>query len=182
VLPSAEARLSPGADELVWAFKACEEGFRTDIDPARRSSLMDDYKFRRGRALRLEPRLASAARVHEFAVKSMLRKCDVELPRFTAELRKKQASTDVDDALAACRAAHASGNTADIEASYEKFKQLSQRARAADPALSKNKAVKEQLSTCEADLATLVKKRHDVEAAALARYREETNRKMAKPE
>jgi hypothetical protein len=174
-------RISRAADELVWAFKACDEAFQTDIDPTKRASLMDDYRFRRGRALGREPHLASATRIHTYNVRSMLSRCDAQLPKFAAKLQKKQAMADVEAALSVCREALASGNTSEIDAKYEQFKELSQRARSFDQSIAQNKELGARLSSCEAELTVFVKKRHDVEATALARYRVEASKKAGAP-
>jgi hypothetical protein len=154
-------------DELYWAFHACEEGVRDGAEPLRRLQLLDDYRFRRARAVRADATVLKTARVREYVVREWLARCDVAFPRQVDAGRKEAAQSEAQAALAQCKSATERGSLDAAEADYRAFKEKSKNALKLDPKL----AQKKDLAACDKRVSDWLAKRREVEAEALKRVR-----------
>jgi hypothetical protein len=159
-------------EELYWAFHACEEGVRPDLEPLRRLQLLDDYRFRRARAVRADGAVLKLPKVKEYAVREWLARCDVTFPRQAEIGRKEAARVEADAALAQCKSATERGSIDAAEADYRAFKEKSRNAMKLDPKLPQKK----DLIACDKRVAEFLAKRREIEAEALKRMHAEQDK------
>jgi hypothetical protein len=169
----AGTRREAAAEELYWAFHACEEGLRTEATPADRARLLEDYRFRRARAVHSDRAVLRTSRVRDYVVRDWLARCDVTLPRQAEVGRKEAAQTDAATALAICKAATDRGSLEAAEADYRAFKEKSKSALRLDPKL----AQKKELLACDKRVSDWIARRRDVEAEAIKRVKDDAEKK-----
>src|SRR5215831_794912 len=90
----ADTRREAAAEELYWAFHACEEGLRAEATPQARVRLLEDYRFRRARAVHSDRAVLRTPRVRDYVVRDWLSRCDVSFPRQAEQGRKEAAQTE----------------------------------------------------------------------------------------
>jgi hypothetical protein len=163
------------ADELYWAFHACEEGMQPDTAPARRLQLLDDYRFRKARAARADAGVLRGGKVRDYPVREWLSRCDSGLPKLAHHGRKQAAQTEAQAALAVCKTATDRSSLEEAESDYRAFKEKKQSALRLDPKVSS----KRDLESCDKRVSDWLQKRRQVEETALKRYREDALKTLA---
>jgi hypothetical protein len=141
----------------------------------RRMLLLDDYRFRRSRAVRTDANVLKTPRARDYVVKEWLVRCDTTFPKLAAQVRKQAAQVEADLALAQCRVA-ADGRTLEqAEADYKAFKENKEAALRHDP---KNRA-KRELLACEKRASSSIGKRRRVQDGALASDEKDAQKVLA---
>ncbi len=171
----AQAAEADAGEELYWAFHACEEGLSDGTAPVRRMQLLEDYRFRRGRAVRVDANVLKSARARDYAVREWLVRCDTTLPKLATQSRKQAAQTEADLALSQCRTATDRGTLEQAEADYKAFKENKDSALRHDP---KSRA-KRELVACDKRVAAWIAKRRHVEDEAIRRIRQDAQKTIA---
>jgi hypothetical protein len=192
IVIASAARSASGADrsvaaaeELATAFRSCDEAM-TATDTLRQVALENEYKAARARAVHIDRRVVRASRVKDYAVHDMLQRCDVDLPRSLADAKRKQAESDAAVALGMCRGALDAGSIEVAEQKYKRFRELSARALAFDPPIaarhvgSGDRPFREEAGRCETKIVAWLKDRREIEATALARYRDDQSKSRSR--
>src|SRR5512140_1951696 len=171
----AQAETTAAGDELYWAFHACDEGMQDGTTPARRVQLLDDYRFRKNRAVRADANVLKASHAREYAVREWLQRCDSQLPKLAAQGRKQAAQEEADLALTQCKSATDRGTLEQAEADYQAFKQNKESALRHDP---KSRA-KRELNACDKRVSSWLAKRRHVEDEAMKRIKQHAQKTIA---
>lgn len=179
----AEPGLETAAEELYWAFHACEEGMGADTTVVRRAQLLDDYRFRRARATRADASVLKTAKARDYVVRDWLQRCDVNLPKLAAQGRKQAAEVEAEAALAQCKTATDRGSLEQAEADYAAFKEKRQNAMKLDPKLGAKRGpaheLKVRLAACDKTVSAWIAKRRQVEDRAIKSIQDDANKTLA---
>ena len=171
----AQAADADAGEELYWAFHACEEGMQDGVAPVRRMQLLDDYRFRRNRAVRADANVLKAPRARDYAVREWLVRCDTTFPKLAAQTRKQAAQIEADQALTQCRAATDRGSLEQAEADYKAFKENKESALRHDPKIR----ARRELVACDRRVSSWIAKRRQVEDAAVKRIQKDVQQTIA---
>ena len=171
----ARADATPAGEELYWAFRACDEGMLDATAPARRVQLLDDYRFRRDRAVHADAAVVKTTTVHDYAVREWLPRCDTAFPKMAAPAKKEAAAEEAETALTQCRTATTRGSLEEAEADYRAFQQNKESALRHDPKVR----AKRQLVACDKRVAAWLSKRRETEDEAIKRIRADAQKTIA---
>ncbi len=173
--PAQAADASAAGEELYWAFHACEEAMQDGTAPVRRMQLLDDYRFRRSRAVRTDASVVKTARTRDYVVRDWLVRCDSQLPKLAAQGRKQAAQEEADLALTQCKSATDRGTLEQAEADYKAFKENKDNALRHDP----RSRAKRELNACDKRVSSWLARRRHVEDVAMKRIKEDAQKTIA---
>jgi hypothetical protein len=165
---------SNAGEELYWAFHSCDEGMQEATPATRRVQLLDDYRFRRARAVRADAGVLKADRTRDYVVREWIRRCDVTFPKLAAQGRKDAAREEAALALTQCRTATDRGTLEQAEADYRAFRENKENALRHDPKVR----AKKELLACDKRVAEWIAKRRQVEDVAIKRIRQDAEKTL----
>ena len=172
---TAQAADGGAGEELYWAFHSCDEGMQEATPATRRVQLLDDYRFRRARAVRADAGVLKTERTRDYVVREWLHRCDATFPKLAAQGRKDAAREEAALALTQCRTATDRGTLEQAEADYRAFKENKENALRHDPKVR----AKKDLVACDKRVTEWIAKRRQTEDVAITRIRQDAEKTLA---
>lgn len=163
------------AEELYWAFHACDDGLQDTATPAQRVKALDDYRFRKGRAVRADASVTKIAKTREYAVKEWLHRCDTALPKVAAQSKKLAAREEAELALTQCKAVTDRASLEQAEADYRAFKGNKESALRHDPKVK----ARRELQDCDKRVSDWIAKRRRTDDALAKRAQKDDEAVLA---